>query len=160
MFSIFDLTIIIQTLLLSLLGHVLIIGGLVLKQEIPFSTHWLYLNLIPGCSSLPLLLAGLLPANFSSAFKGKPLFKFCDFKEHSSLKCNKVSSYNARIAVAKGKNLCALCLSAKHVEGECPRWSQVARWLLSEQTKARVKRGTHYQSCVTLRLNTHLSSSK
>ena len=53
--------------------------------------------------------------------KGKSfLCKFCESTDHSSLKCTKIPSYNARIAVAKRKNLCTRCLSPQHGEGECP----------------------------------------
>ena len=50
--------------------------------------------------------------------KGKSfLCKFCESTDHSFLKCTKIPSYNARIAVAKRKNLCTRCLSQQHGEG-------------------------------------------
>ena len=52
--------------------------------------------------------------------KGKSFScKFCESTNHSSLKCTKRPFYNARIAVAKRKNLCTHCLSLQQGEGEC-----------------------------------------
>ena len=48
------------------------------------------------------------------------LCNFFESTDHRFLKCTKIPSYNARIAVAKRKKLCTRCLSPQHREGKCP----------------------------------------
>ena len=48
--------------------------------------------------------------------------KFCGDCEHSSLKCTKVVSHNARVEMAKKKGLCFRCLSSGHEGGRARGW--------------------------------------
>ena len=54
---------------------------------------------------------------FQAAYSSKTVAstcKFCGDCEHSSLKCTKVVSHNARVEMTKKKGLCFRCLSSGH----------------------------------------------
>ena len=58
-------------------------------------------------------------ARYSSKKVALPC-KFCIDCKHSSLKCTKVVSHNARVEMAKKKGLCFRCLSPGHGGEACP----------------------------------------
>ena len=46
--------------------------------------------------------------------------KFCSLINHSSLHCKRFSNYDEGVKRAKELKLCTRCLSAKHLENDCP----------------------------------------